>query len=356
MVVTAAVLAVGLWGVRRYRQFEFVPVAGVAESAGPGANWLIVGTDSRDGFAAGDGADGSVVGTAADVEGSRTDTIMVARVDPATGTVNLLSVPRDLWVPIAGRGDWGRINGAFNGAGGRERLVATVESALQIDITHYAEVNLAGFQSMVDAVGGVTMWFDSPMRDAGSGLDIVDAGCHQLSGAQALSYVRSRKLEVMVDGAWTGEGSGDIGRTERQRAFLSHMAAIVADRLGSGNVVAVDRLVGAAASNVVVADSAGPGDLVTLARAFVAAGDNVVSHSLPVTDRVTSGGAQVLDLQTEAAQPVLDVFRSPGEAPPAVADVGADGVVPGAASAPVQAPTAADLRSESLPGIGPEAC
>ncbi|MEL7156905.1 MAG: LCP family protein [Actinomycetota bacterium] len=321
-VLSLVTAAVGLaWGLRRFQAINFVPVAGV-ESNPPGepSNWLLVGSDSREGIDPDDPNAAIFVGEA--VEGKRTDTIIVARVDPAQQQIDLLSVPRDLWVPIHGTGANGRINSAFNGEGGEERLVATVENFLDIEINNYAEVNFVGFQAVIDAIGGVPIWFDTPVRDAGSGLNVTTPGCHTLGGFEALAFARSRKLEFQdAGGTWRSDPTGDLGRTARQQHLLARLADTASDRLDVTNLGTVDRILQAGGENLIVDDGAGAGDLLNLARTFSAVGSaGITSHALPVSGFRTSGGASVLALDEAAAQPTLDVFR-PSVPPPEVAEV-----------------------------------
>lgn len=347
------VLLGAVWGIRRYFQFDFVDIAGVEPPASGPTNWLLVGLDSREGLEASDPNSGAFLGPDA-IPGARADTIMVARVDPATSEVELLSVPRDLWVPIAGKGENGRINGAFDGPGGRERLVATVESALQINVHHYAEVNFIGFQEMVEALGGVPLWFETPMRDAATGLDVVDSGCHVLNGPQALAFARSRKVENLVDGQWQYDGTGDLGRTARQRYFLTQVARVAADRISPMGAFSIDRLVAASADNMVIEDGAGLGDVATLARTFARGGD-IITHNLPVSDMVTSGGAQVLELREAEAQATLDLFRTPGEPPPEPTLSG-DETVPELKISESRSLSSAEMTSNALLGVTEEQC
>lgn len=312
-VLALLLLIVGFvaWEVRRFAGIPRVEVASV-QPAGDGevANWLLVGTDSRDGIAADDPNAGAFLGEV--VEGVRTDTILVARADAGAGTVDLLSVPRDLWVPIAGSGDTGRVNGAFNGEGGAERLAATVEAALGIEINHYMEIDFTGFRDVVDALGGIEVHFEHPTRDQKSGLTIDAAGLQRLDGDQALALARSRTYEEWIDGTWTVDPTGDIGRTERQRQLLARIAAEAGQAVGPTGLVTADRLMAAGSSSVVLDTGTDFRALLSLVRTASAVGaEGVVSHALPVADHRTSGGAQVLLLREGEADPVLARFRSP---------------------------------------------
>lgn len=297
------------WEVRRFGQIPRVDVASISPAGdGEVANWLLVGTDSREGIDPSDPNAGAFLGEV--VSGTRTDTILVARADAGAGTVDLLSVPRDLWVPIAGAGDVGRINGAFNGDGGSDRLTATVEAALGIDIHHYLEVDFTGFRDVVDALGGVTVEFANPTRDLQSGLIIDTAGVHELDGDQALALARSRSYEELVDGAWRMDPTGDIGRTERQRLLLAQIVESAGSAIGPTGVLKIDRVMAAGSTSVIIDDGTDLTELLSLARTTAGVGaDGVASHALPVDDHRTGGGAQVLRLRDADAQPVLGLFR-----------------------------------------------
>ena len=142
----------------------------------------------------------------------------------------MLSIPRDMFVPIAGTGSSNRINVAFNNSPGQ--LVATIEQAFGIVINHYAQEDFAGLQGVTNAVGGVCMNFPYPARDGSpsgggneSGLNIPTAGRNKLNGAMALALVRSRYYQYFVNGAWRAEGTGDIGRIQRQHSFVRALAS-----------------------------------------------------------------------------------------------------------------------------------
>lgn len=306
------VLLVGFvaWEVRRFASIPRIEVASAQPAAGgQAANWLLVGTDGRDGIDPSDPNAGAFLGEA--VDGVRTDTILVARVDGAAGTVDLLSVPRDLWVPITGRGDTGRINGAFNGDGGPERLTATVESALGIEINHYMEIDFTGFRDVVNALGGVEVHFDHPTRDQKSGLVIDTAGDQLLDGDQALALARSRTYEELIDGSWRVDPSADIGRTERQRALLAQIAAEAGGTIGPTGLLTADRVLAAGSSSVVLDSGTDLRSLLSFMRSVASVGtDGVISHALPVVDHTTSGGAKVLLLSEAESAEVLDLFRN----------------------------------------------
>ncbi|VDR38236.1 Regulatory protein msrR [Tsukamurella paurometabola] len=178
----------------------------------PGTNWLLVGTDAREGLTP---EQQKALATGGDLGGARTDTIMLVHI-PKSGAATLVSIPRDLYVQIPGQGGH-KINAAYflgstsgNGdAAGAQLLVQTFEKASGVRIDHYAEIGFGGFANMVDAIGGVEMCPKYPINDPKAGLRI-KAGCQTLDGAQALGYVRTRATP-----------NADLDRVVHQREFMS---------------------------------------------------------------------------------------------------------------------------------------
>lgn len=329
---TACLLVAGVmaWALQKFEAIETVEIASVEEAvAGEPSNWLLVGTDSRDGIDADDPNAGVFVGGDPSElpTGKRTDTMIIARVDPGGQTIDLLSIPRDLQVPIAGTGGEARINTAFNAENGEQRLVDTIETYFGFEINHYAEVNFVGFQDVVDELGGVPIWFDRPMRDFNSGLNVPNAGCRVLNGFEALAFARSRHLQYFDDGQWQSDPTGDLGRTSRQQYFLRRVVDTAAAQVDLTSLGKVNSLISVGGSNLVIDQGVEPGDLLGLAQTFSEAGsDRIIGHSLPVFDFRTEAGAAVLGLEVEQAQPILDIFR--GLVPSAAASIdpaGGDG-------------------------------
>lgn len=265
-------------------------------------NFLMVGVDS----AANLDVDDPARAGRGNVGGLRSDTIMVLRVEPGTERASLLSLPRDLWVPLASGGNQ-RINSAIQ-SGGPGELIDTIEQYLGIPVHHYIEVDFAGFQDLVDVVDGVEVYFATPARDSRSGLDIQAPGCVTLDGGQALSYVRSRHYQIFEGGRWRTDPSGDLGRISRQQDFIVRALRRSVDR-GVRNPVTLDRIVNAALETVVVDDVLTAGDILDLASAFRGFNPSALDlYSLPV-QAGSAGGASILRLIDAEAQATLDVFR-----------------------------------------------
>ncbi|MGQ0849280.1 MAG: LCP family protein [Actinomycetota bacterium] len=171
--------------------------------------FLVIGSDSRAGL--------DSLQNFGDSPGARGDVIMLIKLYPATGSAQILSIPRDLLVEIPGKGS-DRINAAYS-YGGAALMVRTVKQVTGLPIHHYVEIDFVGFQSLVDEVGGVSMDFPYPARDIHSGL-MVEAGRRTLQGDQALAYARSRSYEELRDGSWTSVDGNDFGRTRRQQQLI----------------------------------------------------------------------------------------------------------------------------------------
>jgi LCP family protein required for cell wall assembly len=179
-------------------------------SAARGDTWVLVGLDSR-GTLPSDAA--AQFGTAAEVPGSRADVVLVVRDDGVETTV--LSVPRDVVVTTADGP--GRLALTWND-GPRETVDALC--GLGIPVDHLVAVDLAGFQDVVDAVGGLDIDMPQPIRDPGAGLLLTRPGRRHVDGATALALVRSRHPENLVDGAWVPTPVDPDGRAESAGTVL----------------------------------------------------------------------------------------------------------------------------------------
>jgi LCP family protein required for cell wall assembly len=293
LLAVVVVVPVGLFALGRW-QFSRIPTVDVssalsASGGRAGANYLIVGTDTREGIDPDDPNAGAFLDEG--ITGSRTDTIMVLRV--GDGPPELLSIPRDLWVRDPATGQMGRINSTF--AAGPANLVTAV-TELGIPIDHYMEIDFVGFADLVDAVGGITVDFPAPARDTHSGLYVDAAGPQTLDGTQALAYVRSRFYEQLEGGRWVTDPTADLGRTQRQRAFLT---GLMSEITGERNPIALARVPGALGGGMRIDDDLSFPTALRLGWDLRGAAPEAVL--LPVSPRTTSGGAAVLDLQPEAA-------------------------------------------------------
>lgn len=275
-------------------------------------NYLLVGSDSRAGVDASDD-DFDSVGNETATPGMRADTLIVIRVDTGSGTVATMSVPRDLRVKMADTGRFGKVNSAYQR--GPDVLVRTVQGALNIPIHHYVEMDFSGFKEIVDAVGGVRICVDRASRDKATGFFLGKRGCKMQNGQQALAYARSRHFEEKIDGRWQVDGTGDLGRGDRQRYFMSVLVK-QAVRYLAENPMKTSSVLASFSSAVAVNDGL---ELLDLARKLRPLADGAaLSVALPVSSDMISGSF-VFTLDEES-QPILQYFAGLGPLPAVTAD------------------------------------
>jgi LCP family protein required for cell wall assembly len=303
--------------VERLPRIELSGVLASPEASGDPQNYLIVGVDDADTLAADD-----PVRVGRDSPGLA-DTIMVLRIDPAERQASLLSLPRDLWVPYGG-GDEARINTAIQRGNGRpDVLVQVLDDYLGIPIHHYVQLDFAGFYGLVEAIDGVPIYFPNPARDRNSGLSVLETGCVTLDARQALEYARSRHYQELIDDEWTSDPTGDLGRIQRQQAFIRAALNRAVSR-GARNPGTFDRLLDVALDSVTVDDELTTGDIFDLAQRFRSFNpSSLETVSVPVVEDTTSGGAQIVRLVESEAEAVLAQFRgSAGDADSGEGDAG----------------------------------
>jgi LCP family protein required for cell wall assembly len=155
-----------------------------------------------------------------------TQSMILVRVDPAAKQVTMLSIPRDLWVPIAGQRGIGKIDTAYQ-TGGVDAAIATVQQTFQVHIDDYVWIGLKGLIKLIDTMGGVNLVVTNPVMDDFYPADINTSspygyyrvallpGPVHLDGVRALQYVRSRH----------GDLRGDFARSERQQQLLLALKA-----------------------------------------------------------------------------------------------------------------------------------
>ena len=269
--------------------------------AGGGANYLLIGSDSR-AFVA-DATDAQAFGEAGAAGGQRSDTIMVLHTDPDSARALLMSFPRDTWVDIPGRGA-AKINAAFND--GPQAVIDTLAANFDVPIHHYVEVDFDAFRDLVDAVGTVPVYFPVPARDELSGLGVGFPGCVQLDGPGALAFVRSRHLELLDPGSgrWVAaDPIPDLGRVARQQALLRALGSRAMDE-ALANPIQGNRIVDEALSGLTLDDDFGRTDVFRLIQALAPEeGDGDAtgpdSQTLP-TQPATRGGQSVLVASSDA--------------------------------------------------------
>ncbi|CAN5556257.1 hypothetical protein BH24ACT22_BH24ACT22_18860 [soil metagenome] len=222
------------------------------------------------------------------VEGSRSDTVMVARITPGTGSVKMLSLPRDLFVEIES-GVEDRINAAYS-FGGVEQITGVVEKATNISIDRYAVVDFEGFKETVDAVGGLTVEIQDEMPP-GRHME----GTQTLNGEQALFYARYR-----------GTTGGDLDRIKRQQQLVG----VLREKLISwGTVSKLPGIMEAVHGNLET--DLGLMANISLARSLLNAEDasSFETFQLAGVPTTLPDGRQVLVPDSVENEPILQEFR-----------------------------------------------
>lgn len=213
-------------------------------TGGKGTNYLIVGSDSREGMS---DEDKKKLHTGS-AEGRRTDSMLLLHVGENGNT--MVSLPRDSWVTIpafTGSETGNRIPASQNklnasySSEGPQLLARTIEYNTGLKIDHYAEIGFDGFAKIVDGVGGVEIDIPQDMKDKKSGNDL-KKGKQTLNGQQALGFVRQRY----------GLAGGDLDRTKNQQKFLSALANKAASPGTIMNPFALYPMMGAGLDSLIV--------------------------------------------------------------------------------------------------------
>lgn len=244
-------------------------------------NYLLVGSDTREGLSKAE-LKALRVGSVATAAGKRSDTMLLVHISKARDKAVLVSIPRDTYalipehlnksgkmVPAA----HSKINSAFNW-GGAPLLIQTLEQMTQLKIDHYVEVNFAGFARVVDALGGIEVCTKKDIDDPKSHL-VLAAGVHTLNGIEALKYVRTREFD----------GLGDLGRMQRQQAFMS---SVIKKATSAGvllNPITMTNFINSSLAAVTTDEGLKNSDLITLAKQMKSlATSNVRTLTVPLSN------------------------------------------------------------------------
>ena len=260
----------------------FGKLADRPEKTSRALNYLVVGSDSREGLSK-EEIRALRVGSTAVAAGGRSDTMFLIHISKSRDAAFIVSLPRDTLVQVPAHKSQdgttdiserpGKLNAAF-AFGGAPLLIQTIETKTNLKIDHYVEVNFAGFTRVVDALGGIEVCSNVAIDDPKSHL-VMSAGTHTLNGIEALKYVRTRDYD----------GRGDIGRMERQQKFVS---SVLRKASSSGvllNPIKLANFYNATISTVKMDSGVNKNDLLTLAKQMrnLSSG-NVRTLTVPLSD------------------------------------------------------------------------
>jgi LCP family protein required for cell wall assembly len=286
----------------RFDQIPKVKVAGeLPQLTGKPFNILEIGSDSRAGLT------GKVaIATGASVTpGRRSDVVKIMHIDPAAGTISVLSIPRDTVVTLLANqalyGNYNRIN--VNFTNGPSLLAQTITANFGIPIQHVIVVSFAGLINSIDAIGGIYLDFRYPAKDELSGLNIKTTGCQLVTRFQALAVARSRHYEWYQNGVWNFDGTSDFGRIIRQDAFMRAMI----DRVrGLYNPLTINAFLSKIPQGITLDDKFTLNELVSLAVKFHGINPNaMLTYTIPTSAANNTSLGDVLYVDQPAAQQML---------------------------------------------------
>lgn len=318
-----------------------------------GTNVMLIGSDSRTDQQGNplSAAQLAAVSTQADGGGVQTDTVMIVHIPQGGGKATGVSLPRDTWIPASvtdqvngpysdgTKGPYkpNKINSFYSTAkfyqqeidvakgnmttaqrevdsnnAGRTELQAIVQAFTGLRIDHYAEVNLIGFYTLSNAIGGVPVCLNAPVNDAFSGADF-KAGPQEIQGSAAMSFVRQRH----------GLPGGDLDRVRRQQAFLS---GATSKMLSAGTLASPSKLANLldAASKALILDSGF--NLTSFAEQMSnLSGGNVTFETMPTHGAAAASGADALatdPAEIKAFFTAIDGSASGGSTPTTITSAG----------------------------------
>jgi len=307
--VLAAVVLIGTgaaWGTKSWYDSQFNQVAALDENSADiqnaagqtgDENFLMVGSDTRDGAKAEDG-----VGDATEAPGARSDTIMIAHIPADRQRVVMVSFPRDLeiarpdcnrWDPVTSQYSnekspaqkIAKLNTAY-AVGGPQCVTKVIQQITGMKMTHFVGIDFNGFKEMVDAVQGVTIHTDIPIDDTVLGKVIPQAGDIRITGDQALNFVRARHVK--------GDLTSDYGRIKRQQEFIGSLLKAVMSKDVMLNAGKITGFVTAFAK-ATFGDNLGVDQMLTLAQSMRGLSAEKINFlTVPTTGNANARGNEVL--------------------------------------------------------------
>ena len=282
-------------------------------------------------------------------DGARSDTMILVSLDQDNKSVNVLSVPRDLWVKIPGHGN-NRVNAAYffgdqerPNQGGPPLAKQTVLDNFGIKVDYFMEIDFNGFRSIIDALGGITLDVKKPLIDSeyptedyGIKRVYIPAGIQRMNGQVALEYARSRHSD------------SDLGRNQRQQEVL---LAVREQGINLGlltNSQLQAALVGALKTDLQ------PGDILALGQTAVGIKRDAIkqfSIDANIAHNATIDGNDVLQADPAALSQLLKDFQSTSNtrAGPAVKETARISVLNGTFQAGRAAITQKFLEAKGYP-------
>ncbi|WP_103348023.1 LCP family protein [Amycolatopsis sp. CA-128772] len=321
----------GAWGAQTYFDAKFTQVSALDENSADiqdadaqanDENFLMVGSDTRDGASVEEG-----VGTADSTPGARSDTVMVAHIPADRKRVVVTSFPRDLevnrpdcqkWDPAQNKttdevykgAKFAKLNTAY-AVGGPACVTKVIQQITGLRINHFVGIDFNGFKEMVDAVHGVTIHNEIPIDDSILGKVLLETGDVTISGDQALNFVRARHVK--------GDPTSDYGRIKRQQEFIG---ALLKKVMSSDVVLDPGKLSDfiTAFAKATFGDNLGVKQMMTLAQSMKGLDSSKITFlTVPTVGMANNRGNEVLVLSKTKA--LFDALRNNTPLPDANAPV-----------------------------------
>ncbi len=210
------------------------------------------------------------------------DTIMIARINPVTDQITILSIPRDTYVTVADNRGVDRIGDVFNY--GPNLLISTIEQDFNIPINHYIQADFSGLVSFFGKLGTIKLDFRYKIKDTYTNFNVSKLGCQALSGIQVLELARSRHLYYLNNqGNWIYDTMSDWSRIRRQQVILEAIFESIKSQIT--NPFSIDQIVNGLTSNFSIDSNFNVGELIDMAYHYRNVSlNNIHFLVLPTTD------------------------------------------------------------------------
>lgn len=237
--------------------------------------------------------------------GNPSDTIMLVKIDKKMGKVNVVSVPRDTKVKIAGHDGMRKINASF-AKDGPYAALDTLREFSNVDVTNYIAVDYKGVKAIVDIIGGVevdvpfNMDYDDPTDSPPLHIHL-KKGKQKLDGKGAMEFLRFRKSNA-------GQGDkflGDVGRVTHQQYFIKEL---MKQMLSANNVTKLPRMIQAGLEHILTNISID--EMLELAKVFTSySQDKLTIETIPGTDKYEGGASYFIADEEETAKLFTKIFK-----------------------------------------------
>lgn len=201
------------------------------------------------------------------------DSIVLINYNKLNQRVNLISIPRDLYIEKYGN----RVNTLYNRS--PKIFADEISDLLGLQVNHMVAVNFQAFVSIYEILGGLTLDIPYPVRDEKAKLYIEEPGCQNLNGIELLAFARSRNWQVFKDGAWRSDNtSSDWGRIDRQQYILRESLS----QIGKLELLFnIDKIFAIMNKNVIIDENLSYGKIISLITNVLKSSPSIKAYTYP---------------------------------------------------------------------------